>query len=71
MSEHYLTVWMASDWLSGEAQIFEPDKFIDQRWVNFDSLPKPLFLLWEQLQKSEFIDKIKQELAKTAAKEID
>lgn len=55
-NKHYLTVWMKSDWVSGEPRITEPDKCIDQRWVSFDTLPNPLFLPWEQLLKSEFIE---------------
>lgn len=54
-SIHSLTVWMTSDWASGEPTILEPDKFIEQRWVSFDTLPEPLFLPWQELLVSEFI----------------
>ncbi len=37
--KHYVTVWMISDWQSGEAQILEPDKFVSQKWITFDELP--------------------------------
>lgn len=47
---HSLTVWLDSDWVSGEPQILEPHKFIEQSWFTFDSLPKPLFMPWEQLR---------------------
>lgn len=57
---HSLTVWMTSDWASGEPAITEPDKFIEQRWVGFDNLPEPLFMPWEPLLKSEFIESLKQ-----------
>lgn len=56
---HYVTLWMLSDWHSGEATIMEPDKFIEQAWFDFDSLPTPLFLPWEQLMDSQFINTIK------------
>lgn len=59
-SKHYVTIWMKSDWVSGEATITEPDKFIEQRWVDFDSLPEPLFLPWKQLQASEFLQPLKR-----------
>jgi hypothetical protein len=36
--------------------IFKDDKFIDQAWVDFDHLPETLFLSWQQLLKSEFIE---------------
>jgi len=62
--KHYLTIWMLSDWKSGEATILEPDKFVEQKWADFDTLPAPLFLPWEQLLKSEFINGIKAQLKK-------
>jgi len=64
--KHYVTVWMLSDYDSGEATILEPNKYIDQDWFDFDTLPSPLFLPWEQLLKSEFIKKIKKSLASKA-----
>ena len=57
--KHYVTLWMKSDWASGEPAITEPDKFIEQRWVDFDHLPEPLFLPWRQLLASEFIEPLK------------
>ncbi len=60
-NKHYVTIWMLSDYLSGEAKIMEPDKYIEQNWFDFDHLPSPLFLPWEQLLKSEFISNIKQQ----------
>lgn len=59
---HSLTVWMMAEWKSGEPIINEPDKFIDQKWVDFESLPEPLFLPWEHLLQSQFLDTIKQQL---------
>jgi 8-oxo-dGTP diphosphatase len=60
--KHYVTVWMISDWESGTAYITEPDKCIAQQWHTFDDLPANLFLPWNQLLDSEFIEKIKQQL---------
>lgn len=57
--KHYVTVWMLSDYNSGEVKIVEPDKFVKMEWRGFDSLPQPLFLPWNQLLKSEFIQAIK------------
>jgi 8-oxo-dGTP diphosphatase len=62
--KHYVTLWMRSDWVSGEPTIAEPDKYINQRWVDFDTLPEPLFLPWKQLLKSEFIEPLKQYAAR-------
>lgn len=60
--KHYVTIWMLSDYEAGEATILGPDKYIDQDWFDFDTLPKPLFLPWQQLLKSEFIEDIKNGL---------
>ena len=58
-SIHSLTVWMTSNWAAAEPSIMEPDKFIEQRWVDIDELPKPLFLPWEQLLTSTFMPTIR------------
>jgi len=60
--KHYVTIWMLSDHDSGQATILEPDKYVDQGWFNFDTLPSPLFLPWQQLLKSEFLENIKRSL---------
>ncbi|MEP6710565.1 MAG: NUDIX domain-containing protein, partial [Candidatus Saccharibacteria bacterium] len=60
---HSITIWMMSDWGAGDPTITEPDKFIDQKWVDFDILPSPLFLAWDELLKSQFLTTIKAELA--------
>lgn len=60
---HSITLWMMSDWKAGEPTITEPDKFIDQLWVDFDTLPSPLFIAWDDLLQSEFLPTIKAELA--------
>jgi 8-oxo-dGTP diphosphatase len=57
--KHYVTVWMVSDHANGEAEIREPDKYIDQDWFTFENLPSPLFLPWKELLRSEFIEKLK------------
>lgn len=58
-AKHYVTIWMLSDWDGGRERIMEPDKYVEQSWFTFDTLPSPLFLPWEQLLKSEFIEKIR------------
>jgi 8-oxo-dGTP diphosphatase len=60
--KHYVTIWMLSDYESGEATILEPDKYVDQNWFDFDTLPTPLFLPWQQLLVSEFIENIRRAL---------
>ncbi len=43
LNKHYITIWVTSDWLSGEPYITEPDKCLALDWRDFDSLPTPLF----------------------------
>jgi 8-oxo-dGTP diphosphatase len=49
--KHYLTIWMEADWASGEPTITEPDKWVDQQWRTFKTLPSPLFEpCWKNLR---------------------
>lgn len=59
---HSITIWMLSDYKSGEPQILEPDKCKNIGWYDFESLPRPLFLPWKDLLKSRFIIDIKNAL---------
>jgi 8-oxo-dGTP diphosphatase len=61
--KHYVTVWMTSRHLAGEAQITEPDKCLRQGWFDFSNLPSPLFLPWRQLLVSPFLEDIKSRLS--------
>lgn len=42
-NKHYITLWFEADWASGRPTINEPDKWIEQTWVNKNDLPSPLF----------------------------
>ena len=66
-AKHYISIWMIADYDSGEPSVKEPNKFINPRWVSFDAIPKPLFHPWKQLLKSEFMNFLKLEAAKTKA----
>lgn len=61
-NKHYVTIWMTSHWKSGEPEILEPHKCLEWRWVDFDSMPEPLFLGWKQFFKTDFVDDIKRQL---------
>lgn len=51
-NKHYVTIWVESDWASGEPTLTEPDKWVDQQWRNFQTLPSPLFEpCWQNLRK--------------------
>lgn len=50
---HYTTIWVYSDWESGQPKITEPDKWIEHRWETFQTLPSPLFEpCWKNLRKT-------------------
>lgn len=61
-NKHYVTIWMMSEWESGEVKNMEPEKCTAQAWYTFDNLPEPLFLPWEQLFNSDFLASIKSQL---------
>jgi 8-oxo-dGTP diphosphatase len=61
-NKHYVTIWMLSEWANGEVKNMEPEKCTAQTWSTFDDLPTPLFLTWNQLFESSFIDDIKTQL---------
>lgn len=50
---HSITVFMFSDWASGEPKTLEHDKFVDVGWFSFKNLPNPLFLPITQLKKAK------------------
>lgn len=63
-NKHYVTIWMLSDWKSGDVQNMEPEKCTAQEWHTFDDLPSPLFHTWKQLFASEFFDSLKAEISR-------
>ena len=62
--KHYVTIWLLSDWASGEASIKEPEKCLALRWVTFDELPQPFFAPWSNLLASPFAASIRRATAK-------
>jgi len=69
--KHFVTVWTTSDWRGGEPTVTEPDKFVDLGWVDFDTLPQPLFSPMERLMSSEFYETLRGKLAATAMKGVN
>lgn len=63
--KHYVTVWLTAEWAANEPEIREPQKCTGIKWVDFDSLPRPLFATYEHLFESDFYDTIKHLLAET------
>jgi 8-oxo-dGTP diphosphatase len=50
--KHYVTLWIFTDWVSGEPALTEPDKWINQEWQPVINMPKPLFLPLQNLLSS-------------------
>ena len=51
LGKHYITIWMESEHLSGEARIAADYEVADIGWFAWEALPKPLFLPLENLIK--------------------
>jgi 8-oxo-dGTP diphosphatase len=41
--KHYVTLYLAADWVAGEAELKEPDKCEGWEWFSWGALPKPLW----------------------------
>jgi len=52
--KHYITVFMITKSVQGEAYVAEPDKCEEWQWFTPEHLPKPLFLPVESLFKQGF-----------------
>lgn len=61
-NKHYVTIWMMSNWASGEVKNMEPEKCTEQIWATLETLPEPLFHTWNQLFESEFIGSVKAQI---------
>jgi 8-oxo-dGTP diphosphatase len=42
--KHYVTILLVADWVSGEAEVREPEKCEGWEWLVWDDLPDPLML---------------------------
>jgi len=51
---HYITICTVADYVSGQAEILEPDKCERWDWFGWDELPQPLFLPAENMLKQGF-----------------
>ncbi len=52
--KHYITIYMTSEYDSGEVQLKEPEKSEGWEWFEWNNLPQPLFLPIQSLLKQNF-----------------
>jgi len=52
--KHYITIYMISDYDSGEVKNMEPEKCEGWEWFEWDNLPEPLFLCTKHFIDSGF-----------------
>ncbi|RLJ07409.1 MAG: DNA mismatch repair protein MutT [Candidatus Aenigmatarchaeota archaeon] len=52
--KHYVTLFVISEYKSGEVRVMEPDKCERWEWFEWKKLPKPLFLPIRNLLKQGF-----------------
>lgn len=52
--KHYITIFMLSDYDSGEVKVMEPEKCERWDWFEWDKLPQPLFIPIQNLQKRSY-----------------
>ena len=52
--KHYITIFMLSDYGSGEVKIMEPEKCERWDWFEWDNLPQPLFVPIQNLHKRNY-----------------
>lgn len=41
---HTITIFMKGEYAGGEAEVVEPEKFVEVGWYDVNKLPEPLFL---------------------------
>lgn len=58
--KHYVTIFMAGDWVKGTPKVLEPDKLIKWQFRKWGDWPEPLFLPLQNLLKSEFLSVLKK-----------
>ena len=52
--QHYITLYVLSEYDCGEVRVMEPEKCETWQWFDWDFLPKPLFLPLQNLLKQGF-----------------
>jgi len=52
--KHYITLFMISEYDSGDVKVMEPDKCVVWEWFEWDNMPSPIFLPIENAKKNGF-----------------
>ena len=52
--KHYVTLFVISDYSSGEVKVMEPEKCKKWEWFEWDKLPQPLFIPIQNLLKQNY-----------------
>jgi len=52
--KHYITIFMLSDYDSGEVRVMEPEKCEKWDWFEWEQLPQPLFIPIQNLLKKNY-----------------
>lgn len=50
-NKHYITLFILSEYDSGEVNVMEPDKCVRWEWFEWNNLPQPVFLSIQNLLK--------------------
>ncbi|MCK4730720.1 MAG: NUDIX domain-containing protein [Candidatus Aenigmarchaeota archaeon] len=53
-NKHYVTIFMVSEYDSGEVKIMEPDRCENWNWFDWNNLPQPLFIPVQNLIKGNY-----------------
>lgn len=53
-AKHYVTLFVVSDYDSGELTVREPDKCEEWKWFEWNRLPQPLFVPIQNLLETNF-----------------
>jgi 8-oxo-dGTP diphosphatase len=53
LGKHYISIWMESEYLSGEPHIAADYEVAEIGWFAWDALPEPLFLPFKNLRRGK------------------
>jgi 8-oxo-dGTP diphosphatase len=57
-NKHYITIWMQGDYQSGKAEVAAPYESSEIGWFDWDKLPQPLFLPFQNLLSGKCYPKL-------------